>query len=113
MPRKTTGKNEKGRLRQQRYRDRLSMKREPEVQELDTAVAAALSRLVIALENKTAVTGAKAVLDQAIIDAVDHLRKMGYSGKASGRLLYRRIVWLKESHKNPAATWLQKRGCNL
>ncbi|MGO7583396.1 hypothetical protein ACC797_17515 [Rhizobium ruizarguesonis] len=113
MPRKSTGKNEKGRLRQERYRQRLSEKREPEVAELDTAVAAAFARLVISLEAKTAVEGSKAVLDQAIVDAVDHLRFAGYSGKASGPLLYRRLVWLRESFKNPDASWLQKRGIQL
>ncbi|UFW65815.1 hypothetical protein RlegWSM1455_07270 [Rhizobium laguerreae] len=113
MPRKTTGKNEKARLRQQRYRQRLSERREPEVAELDTAVAAAIARLVIALEEKKAAPGSKAVLDQAIVDAVDHLRKAGFGGKASGTLLYRRLVWLKESFKNPDANWLQKRGFSL
>ncbi|TAW65407.1 hypothetical protein ELI15_14025 [Rhizobium ruizarguesonis] len=113
MPRKSSGQREGQRKRQERYRQRLAEKREPEVAELDTAVAAALARLVLSLEAKTAVVGSKAVLDQAIVDAVAHLRSAGFSGKASGRLLYRRLVWLKETFKNPDATWLQKRGCNL
>jgi hypothetical protein len=113
MPRKASGKREAQRQRQQRYRERLASRREPEVGELDTAVAAAMARLVLSLEAKNAVEGAKSVLDQAIVDAVDHLRSAGFSGKASGRLLYRRLVWLKETFKNPNANWLQKRGFHL
>ncbi|WP_105433032.1 hypothetical protein [Neorhizobium sp. T6_25] len=113
MPRKASGKREQQRLRQKRYRASLVAKREPEVAELDTAVAAAVARLVVALEDKTVATGAKSVLDKTMIDAVDHLKTLGYSGRSAGKLLYRRLTWLKESYRNPSATNLQKRGCYL
>ncbi|MBY5408862.1 hypothetical protein HFO98_10310 [Rhizobium leguminosarum] len=110
MPRHASGRNEKQRLRQQRYRSRLDAVDEPEVQELDTAAALAVARLVIDLEQGKAVSGSKDLLDTLLRSAVDTLKSRGYNGRAAGRLMHRRLTWLKESFKDPNATWHTKRG---
>ncbi|MGO8034969.1 hypothetical protein [Rhizobium leguminosarum] len=113
MPRHATGRNEKQRLRQQRYRMKLSAIGEPEVAELDTAAATAIARLVIDLEIGKAGFGSKDILDTLLRSAVDNLKSRGFDGRAAGRLMHRRLTWLKESIKNPNASWLQKQGVQL
>ncbi|MBA9034324.1 hypothetical protein [Rhizobium leguminosarum] len=113
MPRHATGANEKGRLRQQRYRSRLDAIGEPEVAELDTAAALAVARLVIELEQGKAVSGSKDLLDSLLRSAVDSLKSRGYNGRAAGRLMHRRLTWLKESFKDPNASWYAKRGIQV
>ncbi|PDS34397.1 hypothetical protein CO665_30655 [Rhizobium anhuiense] len=113
MPRHATGRNEKGRLRQQRYRSRLAVIGEPEVAELDTAAAVAVARLVIELERGKAVGGSKDLLDNLLLSAVEALKSRGYNGRSAGRLMYRRLTWLKESFKDPDASWWAKRGIQL
>ncbi|MEY9198418.1 hypothetical protein ABIA16_003534 [Sinorhizobium fredii] len=110
MPRKATGKNAQGRLRQQRYRARLAEKREPEVAELDTAAAVAVAQLVVDLEAGLAASGSKDILNRILQSAVADLKSRGFSSRASGPLLHRRLTWLKEVLKNPSADWLTKRG---
>ncbi|MGO6676408.1 hypothetical protein [Rhizobium leguminosarum] len=113
MPRHASGRNEAQRLRQQRYRSRLEAIGEPEVQELDTAAAMAVARLVINLEQGKAVPGSKDLLDTLLRSAVDSLKSRGYNGRAAGRLMHRRLTWLKESFKDPDASWYAKRGVQV
>lgn len=129
MPRKATGKNELGRMRQQRYRARLAVRREPEVADLDTALAVSIAGLVNELEawtkNKASAAEAtdtdkpkapalsKAMLERVVLAAVDHLRSTGYNGERAGKLMYRRLTWLREGLKDPNANWLQRRGFHL
>lgn len=113
MPRHATGRNEKQRQRQQRYRSRLNAVAEPETAELDTAAAMAVAKLVIDLEQGKAVSGAKELLDKLLLSAVDDLKNRGYNGRSAGRLMHRRLVWLKETAKNPSASWYAKRGVHL
>ncbi|TAY50962.1 hypothetical protein [Rhizobium leguminosarum] len=113
MPRHATGRNEKQRLRQQRYRSRLAVLGEPEVAELDTAAAVAVARLVIDLEQGKAVSGSRDLLDTLLRSAVDSLKSQGYNGRAAGRLMHRRLTWLKESFKDANATWYTKRGVQV
>ncbi len=113
MPRHATGRNEKQRLRQQRYRARLSAVAEPETAELDTAAAMAVAKLVIDLEQGKVVDGSKDMLDKLLIAAVEALKSRGYNGRSAGRLMHRRLTWLKESFKNPEASWYSKRGIQL
>lgn len=110
MPRKISGTNEQGRLRQQRYRARLAAKREPEVAELDTAAAVAIAQLVVDLEAGVADAGSKEILARLLEAAVADLKIRGFSGRASGPLLHRRLTWLKEGVKNPGADWLTRKG---
>lgn len=110
MPRTATGRKEAQRLRQQRYRERLASKCEPEVQELDTAIAVALARLVVELETGKGIAGSRALLDNLLLFAIEVLKRRGYSGRAAGRLMHRRLTWLKAGLKNPDADWLTKRG---
>ncbi|NEK19935.1 hypothetical protein [Rhizobium leguminosarum] len=113
MPRHASGRNEQQRLRQQRYRSKLKAVAEPEVAELDTAAAMAVARLVVDLERGTAVSGSKDLLDKLLLSAIDNLKRQGYNGRAAGRLMHRRLVWLKETYKNPGASWYAKRGVQV
>lgn len=113
MPRQATGRAEKQRLRQRRYRERLAAVAEPETAELDTAAAMAVAKLVIALEQGNADPGSKDMLDRLLFAAVEALKSRGYSGRSAGRLMHRRLTWLKESAKNPSASWYAKRGIQL
>lgn len=110
MPRQVSGKNEGARIRQQRYRARLAAKREPEVAELDTAAATAIAQLVVDLETNSVTGGAKETLTRLLQAAVADLKSKGYSAPLSGRLMHRRLTWLKEAIKNPSADWPTKRG---
>ncbi|MBX5164772.1 hypothetical protein [Rhizobium sp. NZLR4b] len=100
-------------MRQQRYRSRLEAIGEPEVAELDTAAAVAVARLVIALEQGKAVGGSKDLLDKLLLSAVEALKSRGYNGRSAGRLMHRRLTWLKESFKDRDASWYAKRGIQL
>ncbi|MBY3363780.1 hypothetical protein [Rhizobium laguerreae] len=113
MPRHASGSNETQRLRQQRYRTRLKAVGEPEVAELDTAAAVAVARLVIDLEQGKAASGTKDLLDTLLRSAVDSLKGQGYNSRAAGRLMHRRLTWLKESYKDPNATWYARRGVQV
>ncbi len=120
MPRQISGKNEQARMRQQRYRERLRAKKVPEVSDLDTALAISIARLVNELETVTKTSAgisgdmspilSKDRLERVVLGAVDHLRSAGYNGKVSGKLMYRRLTWLREGLKDPQANWLQRRG---
>jgi len=113
MPRHATGRHEKQRLRQQRYRSKLATIGEPEVSDLDTAAALAVARLVIDLEKGKALPGSKAVLDTLLRSAADNLKSRGYNGRSAGRLMHRRLTWLKETIKDPDASWYAKRGLQV
>ena len=138
MPRKSSGRKEAQRQRQEKYRERLAVKGEAETGDLDTALAASIAAFVNGLEavqdrlKANEVDQAQAILDRAELrrskELMDFLLNAGveflgsqkledgrqkYSTSASRRLMRRRLVWLKESLKNPAASTLQKRGFSL
>lgn len=122
MARPVSGKHEQARMRQQRYRERLRARKVPEVSDLDTALAISIAGLVNELETmmKTPAgdedcmpgspTLSKDRLERVVLGAVDHLRSAGYNGKVSGKLMYRRLTWLREGLKDPKADWVTKRG---
>jgi hypothetical protein len=99
MPRKSSGLREPQRLRQQRYRQRLAIKAEPEVAELDTAAAIAIARMVHMIGEDRAVS-VKTLIDGGLTAGVSNLIEKGYARSASIRLLQRRISSLKMALKN-------------
>lgn len=95
MARKNSGENETGRLRQQRYRQRLMLKGQPEVAELDTAVAAGLAQLVLDAETGIKFSSVKSIIDRAVLSALDDLEIRGYDRPIAARYLRKRLTWLK------------------
>lgn len=95
MPRKASGLNEAGRLRQQRYRQRLAIKGEPEVSELDTAAAIAIAEMLNLLEDRDAKFSIKGLINRGLTSGAAALTAKGYNQAASVRLLNRRLSALK------------------
>jgi hypothetical protein len=94
MPRKSSGLREAQRLRQQRYRQKLSMKAEPEVGDLDTAAAIAIARMVQLVSERNGHTPQR-LMNLALTSGVNYLNDKGFARQASHRLLLRRISGLK------------------
>lgn len=110
MARLISGKHEKQRARQARYRNRLEITGQPEVAAVDTAAAMALAKLAQAIDDGKGSEKSIKLFEQLRGLAGIFLRDSGYDREISDRLVNNRIVWLKETMKNPNASTLQKRG---
>ncbi|MBX9455464.1 MAG: hypothetical protein KL863_05245 [Rhizobium sp.] len=95
MPRKASGLNEAGRLRQQRYRQRLAMKGEPEVSELDKAAAIAIAEILTLLDHRESRMSVKELINRGLTSGTAALIAKGYNKNSSIRLLNRRLTALR------------------
>lgn len=95
MPRKATGKHEAQRLRQQRYRQRLAVRAEPEVSAIDTALSVAVAEMLTLIDGRDPKPSIKDLINRSLTAGIASLKDKGFSGPASERLLKRRISALR------------------
>ena len=95
MPRKASGLNESGRIRQQRYRQRLALKAVPEVAVIDTAAAVAVAEMLTILSFREGKVSIKDLINRGLTAGVTTLKAKGHDGPACVRLLNRRISSLR------------------